>query len=388
MNIKSDENDEKYKYINQPMITYIGNKRKIIPILENVLNDIKKDLNKSPICFDVFSGSGVVSRLLKTISSDLYVNDIEYYSYILNKCFLINPTDEQYLRIKNHFDKMNEISDSLFNIPMNEINNENNIITSLYAPQNTNDIKTGERCFYTHENALIIDTLRKYIEDVVEPDIKNWCLAPLLVKSSINTNTSGVFKGFHKKNGIGHFGGKNEVALTRIMKQIKLDIPIFYNDDNKDNKIVIYQKDINILIDELINENIKFDIVYIDSPYNQHPYGSNYFMLNIIAKNEDPREKSKLSEISGIPNNWNKSVFNNKIESTINMKILLTKFKLLTKYIIISYSNEGFINFESLLQELNYSYEKIDILYDTYKGCRNIKKRNNKVYEYLYIVKF
>ena len=42
------------------------------------------------------------------------------------------------------------------------------IICKLYAPKNTKDIKEGERCFYTRENALIIDTLRKYIKDNIE----------------------------------------------------------------------------------------------------------------------------------------------------------------------------------------------------------------------------
>ena len=40
------------------------------------------------------------------------------------------------------------------------------------------NIKEGERCFYTRENALIIDTLRKYIEDHVEGDIFHYCITP------------------------------------------------------------------------------------------------------------------------------------------------------------------------------------------------------------------
>jgi len=51
------------------------------------------------------------------------------------------------------------------------------------------------------------------------------------------------------------------------------------------------------------------DLIYLDPPYNQHPYGSNYFMLNLICTNERPHT---LSKVSGIPGDWNKSQYNYK----------------------------------------------------------------------------
>jgi hypothetical protein len=51
------------------------------------------------------------------------------------------------------------------------------------------------------------------------------------------------------------------------------------------------------------------DLIYLDPPYNQHPYGSNYFMLNLICTNERPHT---LSKVSGIPGDWNKSQYNSK----------------------------------------------------------------------------
>ena len=68
------------------------------------------------------------------------------------------------------------------------------IITELYSPKDTETPKEGERCFYTKENALIIDTLRKYINDNVPDHLFNYCITPLLIKASINVNTSGIFR--------------------------------------------------------------------------------------------------------------------------------------------------------------------------------------------------
>jgi adenine-specific DNA-methyltransferase len=103
-------------------------------------------------------------------------------------CYLVNPSDIQKERVSHHIKIMNEIAEKG---PYYE-----GIICKLYAPKDSKSIKEGERCFYTRENALIIDTLRKYISENVEEDITNYCLVPLLNKASINTNTAGVFKGF------------------------------------------------------------------------------------------------------------------------------------------------------------------------------------------------
>ena len=61
----------KDEYTQNNLITYIGNKRKLLNHIENVVKDIKQKLKKDLITsFDGFSGSGSVSRLLKYHSSD------------------------------------------------------------------------------------------------------------------------------------------------------------------------------------------------------------------------------------------------------------------------------------------------------------------------------
>jgi adenine-specific DNA-methyltransferase len=201
----------------------------------------------------------------------------------------------------------------------------------------------------------------------------------LLIKASINNNTSGVFKGFHKNGKKGCFGGKAKNALSRILKNIRLDLPV-WSDDNF--RVKCYNKDINAMILEDLPEDI--DIIYLDPPYNQHPYGSNYFMLNIIALNEEPDE---ISKVSGIPKKWNKSNYNYKNEAVISMKKLLEDGLKKSKMLMISYNNEGIIT-EADWKELfkNYNVNKYEIKYDTYKGSRNLKNREDKVIEIIYIV--
>ena len=85
---------ENEKYLTEQIITYLGNKRKL---LDNIANEVQSILNemeveKAVIC-DLFSGSGVVSRKLKQYATRLYANDLEQYSYIINDCYLTNKED-------------------------------------------------------------------------------------------------------------------------------------------------------------------------------------------------------------------------------------------------------------------------------------------------------
>lgn len=358
-------------YVYQTMLTCIGNKRKLVKNIKDIIDELRISLNKDKLnIVDGFAGSSVVSRELSYIANNIYTNDLEYYSYLMAYCYLVNPTEEQKERIYKHIEKMNNIAE----------NGEyyEGIISKLYAPKNTNDINEDERCFYTRENALIIDTLRKYINDNVEIDIINYCLVPLLNKASIHTNTAGVFKGFYKDGNIGCFGGKGKFALSRIMKPITLDIPIW---NDLDYNAHISNKDINILINELPDD---IDIIYLDPPYNQHPYGSNYFMLNIIATNEEPNE---ISNVSGIPIKWNKSNYNTHSYAVSAMKSLIEIGLKKSKYLLISYNNEGIINTDDWkLLFADYVVKKYEINYDTFKGCRNLKNRENKVIEIMYLI--
>ena len=362
-------------FTNQLMLTCLGNKRKLVRHIRQVVDEIRSCLGKDKLnIFDGFSGSSVVSRELSHVADKIYSNDLELYSYLMSYCYLMRPSEIQIQQIESHINEMNRIAR---NGPYKA-----GIITKLYAPMDTNDVKIDERCFYTHENALIIDTLRTYIEDHVEKDIQVYCLVPLLNKASIHTNTSGVFKGFYKdNNNKGCFGGQAKNALSRIMKPIELEIPIWNLSSNY--TAFCFNKDINDLVKELPDD---IDIIYLDPPYNQHPYGSNYFMLNIISRNIEPEE---LSKVSGIPKKWNKSKYNSKSTAFDAMRDLITESLKKATYILVSYNNEGIIKNEDWIKLLaDYEVKKYEIDYDTFRGSRNLKKRSNKVVEIMYLIKY
>lgn len=359
---------ENEKYLSEQIITYLGNKRKLIKNITNEVEIILKELNvdKANIC-DLFSGSGIVARALKQYSKRLYTNDLENYSYIINDCYLTNKEDFN----EEFYDKC------LDKIIKNEI--VEGVISNHYAPKDDENIKEGERVFYTRENALIIDTYRDAIEKYVPNSYKKFFIAPLLYEASVHANTSGVFKGFYKSkiSNVGKFGGEGENALERITGKIELKKPIL---SDNDCQVKLFNEDANILVKHLRN----IDITYIDPPYNQHPYGSNYFMLNTIINNQ---VGNNISKVAGIPDDWNKSSYNKKNEALTSFEELVSDID--SKYLIISYNNEGFISLEEMTNMLS-KYGELTIKnidYITFRGSRNLKNRDIHTTEYLFILK-
>ena len=361
-------------YLKDQIITYIGNKRKILPFIQASLDKIGM---KNYHFLDLFSGSGIVSRLAKVHgASKITANDLEYYSSILNTVFLRNKEGD-----KKNFE---EAKKYLLSKPLFE-----GWVSKNYAPKDDNNIQKGERCFYTRENALLIDS---YSQLIFNRDYFDWLayamisfdtaillLASLIYEASVHTNTSGVFKGFYKnKQGIGQFGGEGKNALQRICGKIDPQFPVFCPNETEN---LILQEDASRVVSEMKD----VDITYIDPPYNQHPYGSNYFMLNAIAKNKCPNE---ISKVSGIPKDWNRSIYNKRVDGV--MQLLKDIENVDSKYVILSYSSEAYLPLQDMVGELAKiglitNLDEID--YNVFRGSRNLAQRKKKLQEYLITIR-
>lgn len=365
-NLKTAENPA---FLKEQILTYLGNKRSLLDFIGRGVNAAKSELGRDKIsCVDIFSGSGVVARYLKRHASFLAANDLELYSQISNRCYLANANAEFLTDLRREYENLTrEISRNL----------RAGFIAELYAPANDDKILPGERAFYTRKNAVFIDTARELIAKM-PADLQPFFIAPLLYEASNRANTSGVFKGFYKnKQGVGQFGGEGKNALKRITSEISLPFPVF---SAFEAPFEVYRRDAN----ELARELDGVDLVYLDPPYNQHPYGSNYFMLNLIASYERP---SEISAVSGIAKDWNRSAYNQKSRAAEAFFELVSRLK--TKFALISYNCEGFISqgeFEKNLSKMG-RLEVFTQKYNAFRGSRNLSERNLHVTEFLYVLK-
>ena len=374
-NYQPESNDdcslaEDPNYLSEQLITYLGNKRALLGQIGKAVMYVKKRTGKEHLrVFDAFSGSGVVSRFLKAHASLIVSNDFEDYAAVVARCYLRN-------RGSVDFSALSEIVEEL-NARVADEPLPKGFIETLYAPKDESEITKDDRVFYTTTNARRLDNYRRMIDRIL-PDFRDLLLGPLLSAASVHSNTAGVFKGFYKDriSGVGQYGGTGLDALKRIKGKIKIEMPVLSK----------FECDYQVLQDDTnkVASQIKgLDLAYIDPPYNQHPYGSNYFMLNLLVNYKRP---DKISRVSGIPSDWKRSGYNVRTKSLPLLEGLLHKID--ARFLLISFNNEGFISpdeMRAMLQKIG-AVDEFSARYNTFRGSRNLRNRTLHVTEQMFLV--
>lgn len=351
------------EYLFNQLFPYIGNKRKLLPLIWEAI--LKTNVTEG-IFADFFSGSGVVSRLAKKSGFKVITNDWEPYSYFYNHAYIEQNKFPS-------FGKLGGIEKAY--IELNDLKGLHGYISEYYCPEDDlNPNVKKERMFFTHHNGMKIDAIREKInewekKEKINLHEKSILLASLIYSASYVSNTSGVFKGFH--NG---WGGQTGTALYRILSSLTLVPPVLLNNKTK-NKV--YQMDAQKLSLELrAGSSEKINIAYLDPPYNQHPYGSNYHILNTISLWDKPEinkcilVNGKKTNKSAIRTDWRterRSAYNYKDEATNALEELIKTID--SDYILLSYSTDGHMNLKDVL-EIFAMDGKLSMVTKTYKRYR------------------
>ena len=379
------------EYFTKQILTYMGNKRKFLNKIDEIITLVKTELGEKNINIgEGFSGSGIVSRLFKNrVMNDvvpikelktLYVNDIAGYSKTLNECYLTSTTNLTTDDLENLILHKKKLKTFLSNSKIPK-----KFISKYWSPNNDNNIKEGERAYFTYKNACTIDKMMYYIKNNIEKKYQCYFIAPLLVKCSIHNNTNGQFSAYYKneEKTKGMYGGKKEIDLNRITGDILPELPILTQ--HKAN-IKISQMDTN----EWVKSLPQVDLMYYDPPYNKHPYNIYYFLLDII--NNWNTDMEIPDTYRGQPKNWIKSPFCSFVNAKESFDDLIKNTK--AKYILVSYNNKGIIPLKELDEILEKYGElrKIPIEHSVYNkligiAAKKRKKENKKVEEFLWLLK-
>jgi len=327
------------EYVFHQLIPYIGNKRKLLGLINKAI--AKTKVPPTGTFLDLFAGSGVVSRMAKKQGFQVIANDWEPYAREINQCYIAcnsAPAFQAFGGYDNAIAKLNAVTPRV------------DWVTRHLCPADDDhyDIRK-ERMFYTHSNGMIIDAMRLQIEawqnaGLISQLEASCLLAPMLYQACYTSNTSGVFKGFH--NG---WGGQTKTALYRILSQFQLK-PAVFHDNGQANRVT--QLDAVQLAQTLREGGETADIAYLDPPYNQHPYGSNYHVLNTITLWDKPplTERIEGRNKAAIREDWRterRSPYNHRGAATDAYNTLLQSLD--ARYILTSYSTDGTIPLPALI---------------------------------------
>ena len=78
-------------------MNYIGSKLSLLEFLEESINKVV-DKNCNIFC-DLFAGTGIVGTYFKKKGFKIIANDIQYYSYVLNRHYIGNHKELSFSKL-------------------------------------------------------------------------------------------------------------------------------------------------------------------------------------------------------------------------------------------------------------------------------------------------
>lgn len=364
------------EYLFHQLVPYLGNKRRLLHLILEAL-ELTGTLNtdgkkkRAPIFADFFAGSGVVSRLARENGYRVIANDWEPYSHALNHAVLACVEAPAFKELGGY----QKAIDYLNRLPLTK-----GWVTHNLCPRNDDEYDPSrDRLFFQRRNGMRIDAIRQQIatwqaQGAIDDVEMSALLAPLLYSASFVSNTSGVFKSFHHG-----WGGKTQTALERIESLLWLTPSRFCEKGNIQQPAAeVWCVDAQHLANQM--SDFEVDVAYLDPPYNQHAYSSNYHVLNALTLWDQvdlPTPDTKGYK-SGIDRAWRKerpSAYNSSKHAKNAYEKLLEKVN--ARFILTSYSTDGNISATDLLKA-NLARGKVTLLTQDVPRYRVSKQRQSE----------
>lgn len=344
---------------------FIGSKNTLLPDIEKIIND--NIYGNEQTFLDLFAGTNVVGDYFKK-NYTILSNDILYFSYINGKAIIKNNGNLKFTGLKNIG----------IDLPLDFLQTNANkyIDKNIMGYYEKNYTPTGDAMYLTVENGKRIDYIREQIETWktkgLLTEMEYFYLLSILIEAiPFVSNTTGTYGAYLK-----HWD-------SRALKPLEL-IPLEVQDNGRSNEC--YNEDANGLI-----KRISADITYIDTPYNNRQYASNYHLLENIARNNKPvlKGKTKLFDWSKL-----RSDYAMKRNALNAMQNLIKNID--STHVIVSYNNEGIIAEEDLIALMKensvdgnviikkipyrkYKSKKASDSYDLYEFILYMRKKKEKI---------
>ncbi len=352
-------------------MNYIGSKLSLLEFLESSIHKVV-DKNCRVFC-DLFAGTGAVGSFFKKRGYKIIANDIQYYSYVLNRHYIGNHKELSFTKLVKEIPELKKIKvderKQLVCDYLSHIKGTKGFIYKNYCIGGTKN-KKEPRQYFSDENGMRCDAIRQKIEawktkKLISGDEYYFLITSLLESIDKYANTVSVYGAFLKKL-------KKTAQHTLVLK------PALLLKNEKDHKV--FNEDIQDVL-----EKTSGDILYLDPPYNHRQYATNYHILETIAKYDNPKihGKTGLREYES-----QKSIYCSKTEVKKAFSDLILKAK--TRYIFVSYNNEGLLTPKDIkeIMSVRGTYGYFTKEYGRFKADsdKNRAHKAKKTTEYLHYV--
>ncbi|MGH8987676.1 MAG: DNA adenine methylase [Acidimicrobiales bacterium] len=307
------------------MIKYLGSKRRLVPVLEAIAasSGVRNAL-------DLFTGTTRVAQAFKRLGILVTAVDLARYAEVFARCYVETDAASQSPR---------ELADALSRL--NALPGSPGYVTDTFC---------RNARFFQPFNGERIDAIR----DAIESDYAGTPLEPLLLTSLIEAadrvdSTVGLQMAFVKR------------WAQRSYKRLELVSPVLL--PGRGHAV---RGDARTLAGALGS----FDLAYLDPPYNQHRYFTNYHVWETIVAWDAPAHYGVACKRIDSRDPATRSAFNSK--RTMPAALAQTVASVDCQLLLLSYNDESWITVDELERMCSHHREVVTLAFESarYVGAR------------------
>jgi adenine-specific DNA-methyltransferase len=298
------------------MIKYIGSKRVLVPVLGDIAAAVG-----ARTAVDLFTGTTRVAQEFKRRGLHVTTVDAATYAEVMSQCYI--QTDST----KVDKDALRDALRYLGSLP-----GKRGYVTEVFCEQSR---------YFQPFNGERIDAIR----DCLDAEFADSPLLPILLTSLMLAadrvdSTTGVQMAYLKQ------------WAPRAFNALELRMPELLPGTGAS-----LRGDATTVVDELP----KVDLAYLDPPYNQHRYFTNYHIWETLVRWDAPEHYGIACKRIDSRDDATKSVFNGKRAMPVALESVIRRTR--AEVVVVSYNDESWVTAEQMMSWLEAAgHEEVQLL--------------------------
>lgn len=306
---------------------YIGNKRKLIPFIRDAIEEL--GIDGTTAC-DPFAGTAAVGRFLKESGYGVVCGDILSFSYALQRTYVVLDEAPRFRGLADLLPASDEPARAAIR-HLNGLPGRQGFMARHFAPNGRP--AAHDRRYFTPENAARIDAVRHTIEawaadGRITDEERYYLITALLEAADRVANTTGIYAAYVKS------------WQPNAKRPLRLRMPRITRGDGRPCRA--YRGEAL----ELVRDLPRFDLLYLDPPYNTRQYAGYYHIPEIIAEGWFDGEPELRGKTGLPPDAHKRSDWSRSRDCEAAFRALVQSAR--CRHILMSYNSEGIIPEETI----------------------------------------
>jgi adenine-specific DNA-methyltransferase len=291
------------------VIKYLGSKRVLVPVLGSIATAAEVST-----AVDLFTGTTRVAQEFKRRGIEVTAADVASYSAVLSDCYIATDAETVDRHVlQAEIDRLNALP------------GEPGYVTRTFCEQSR---------YFQPRNGARIDAVRAAIErdhprDQPNHPMRAVLLTALLIAADRVDSTTGLQMAYLKQ------------WSPRSHRDLELHLPVLLPGPGH-----TVCGDAVATVDRLD----RVDLMYLDPPYNQHRYFTNYHVWETLVRWDEPEHYGIACKRVDARDDRTRSVFNGKHTMPGALADVIARAR--AELVVVSYNDESWINPEQMTTAL------------------------------------